>query len=85
MMRKFATQSCHFMDTYEWELNGKQATWVVWKDRGHQLLQKNILEELGKEGLACLRHLCRLFFLIKQNKECTFFDILRESSQDQVF
>ena len=35
MMRKFTTQSCHFMDAYERGLNGKQATWAVRKYRGH--------------------------------------------------
>ncbi len=40
------------MDTYERGLDGKQAAWATWKDRGHRVLPQNILEELGKEGLA---------------------------------
>jgi transposase len=52
MIRKFATQSCCFMDAYECGLDRKQAAWAAQKYREHQVLPQNILEELGKEGLA---------------------------------
>src|SRR6266545_8390922 len=46
MMRKFATRSCQFMDTYDYGLNGSQAAWAVCKYRGHRVLPQNILDEL---------------------------------------
>lgn len=51
-MRKFATRSYRFMNAYEHGLDGKQAAWAAQKYRGHRVLPQNILEELGKEGLA---------------------------------
>ena len=52
MMKKFATQSRCFMDAYEHGLDGKQAAWAAQKYRGHRVLPQNILNKLGKEGLA---------------------------------
>jgi hypothetical protein len=52
MMRKFANRSLRFMDAYKRGLNGRQAAWASRKYRGHRILPNDIMEELGKEGIA---------------------------------
>jgi hypothetical protein len=52
MMRKFAAQSCCFIDAYDHSLNKRQAAWAAHKYRGHQVLLQDILEELDKQGVA---------------------------------
>jgi hypothetical protein len=52
MMRKFATRSRRFMDAYDRGLNGMQAAWAARKYRGHRTLPLDIMEELGREGIA---------------------------------
>ncbi|KIM58662.1 hypothetical protein SCLCIDRAFT_16731 [Scleroderma citrinum Foug A] len=44
-MRRFATRSSRFMDTYLKGLDGRQAAWAIKRYRGHRILPASILEE----------------------------------------
>ncbi|KIK95234.1 hypothetical protein PAXRUDRAFT_86103, partial [Paxillus rubicundulus Ve08.2h10] len=47
-MRKFATQSRHFIDAYQKGLNRQQAAWAAKKYHRHRVLPQHILQEFDK-------------------------------------
>ncbi|KAG1741637.1 hypothetical protein EDB19DRAFT_1634433 [Suillus lakei] len=50
--QRFSNRASRFLDGYQKGLNGKQATWVNKRYRGHHTLPDSILKELDEKQIA---------------------------------